>query len=302
MYRIRFHGRGGQGMKTASRILGTAFFLEGFEVQDAPIYGAERRGAPLFAYVRADKTPINERGVIRRPDLVVVSDDSLLPIPTAGVTRGVTTDTILLINSEVEPATWKDRLNYPGPIITLKNAELTGARYIGAACAAGAAALTGVISKDSLSSAIREEIGPLGEEAVKKNLECALDTYALMEKEELFVKEGSTIEATGYIKPEWIELKFEEARVSTPAIHAAATSEKMKTGLWRITTRPEIDYDRCNKCWWLCSTFCPDSAIKVDDEGFPRIDYEHCKGCMICVTQCPTHAISATREHKEEES
>ena len=43
MYRIRFHGRGGQGMKTASRILGTAFFLSGYEVQDAPRYGAERR-------------------------------------------------------------------------------------------------------------------------------------------------------------------------------------------------------------------------------------------------------------------
>ena len=53
MYRLRFHGRGGQGMKTAGRILGTAFFLAGFEVQDAPRYGAERRGAPIFAYVRA---------------------------------------------------------------------------------------------------------------------------------------------------------------------------------------------------------------------------------------------------------
>ena len=46
MYRIRLHGRGGQGLKTASRLLGTALFLEGFEVQDAPRYGAERRGAP----------------------------------------------------------------------------------------------------------------------------------------------------------------------------------------------------------------------------------------------------------------
>ncbi len=43
MYRIRLHGRGGQGIKTADRMLGTAFFAEGFEVQDAPRYGAERR-------------------------------------------------------------------------------------------------------------------------------------------------------------------------------------------------------------------------------------------------------------------
>src|SRR5210317_66653 len=99
MYRIRFHGRGGQGMKTASRILGTAFFLEGYEVQDAPRYGAERRGAPIFAYVRADKGPINERGIIRHPDLVIVADDSLVPVPAAGVLDGITENTLMLINS-----------------------------------------------------------------------------------------------------------------------------------------------------------------------------------------------------------
>ena len=59
MYNIRFHGRGGQGIKTASRFLGTAFFLENFEVQDAPRYGVERRGAPIFAYVRASRKVIN---------------------------------------------------------------------------------------------------------------------------------------------------------------------------------------------------------------------------------------------------
>ena len=64
MFRIRLHGRGGQGIKSASRVLGTAFFHEGFEVQDAPRYGAERRGAPVFAYVRADRQAIHERGVI----------------------------------------------------------------------------------------------------------------------------------------------------------------------------------------------------------------------------------------------
>ena len=83
MFRIRFHGRGGQGMKTASRILGSALFAGGFEVQDAPRYGAERRGAPIFAYVRADRAPINERGIIRQPDLVVVADDTLVPVPAA---------------------------------------------------------------------------------------------------------------------------------------------------------------------------------------------------------------------------
>ena len=95
MYRIRFHGRGGQGVKTASRMLGTALFHSGLEIQDAPRYGAERRGAPIFAYVRADRAPINERGIIVHPDLIVVADDSLMGVPTAAVLQGII-DTALI--------------------------------------------------------------------------------------------------------------------------------------------------------------------------------------------------------------
>ena len=119
MYRIRYHGRGGQGMKTASRILGTAFFLEGFEVQDAPRYGAERRGAPIFAYVRASRKQINERGIIRRPDLVIVADDTLVSIPAAGVLSGLTKRTVLLISSNEPPDQWQKRLNFSGQVLKL---------------------------------------------------------------------------------------------------------------------------------------------------------------------------------------
>jgi pyruvate ferredoxin oxidoreductase gamma subunit len=57
-----------------------------------------------------------------------------------------------------------------------------------------------------------------------------------------------------------------------------------------------IDYDHCSKCWWVCSTFCPDSAIAVE-KGIPAIDYDHCKGCMICVGICPPHAIGSIPEY-----
>jgi pyruvate ferredoxin oxidoreductase gamma subunit len=70
MLRIRFHGRGGQGMKTASRILGSAAFHAGLVVQDSPVYGAERRGAPMAAFTRIARESIHERGAITRPDLI----------------------------------------------------------------------------------------------------------------------------------------------------------------------------------------------------------------------------------------
>jgi pyruvate ferredoxin oxidoreductase gamma subunit len=298
MFRIRFHGRGGQGMKAASRILGTAFFLQGYEVQDAPRYGAERRGAPIFAYVRASHDPIDERGIIREPDLVVVADDSLVPVPAAGVMSGVKRRTVVLINSEESARTWQQRLNFDGDVFTLPvdataRAEL---RFIGAACIGAAARLLGVIKRESLQQAIEQELADLGREVVAINLARALAAYDAMQAHAGRVTAQTVTSAAHYQPPDWIDLPFEDARASAPAIHAGATSVEVRTGLWR-TLRPVIDYDRCNRCWWVCSTFCPDGAIDVDAEGRPHIDYDHCKGCMICVAQCPPHAISALAEH-----
>ncbi len=301
MYRIRFHGRGGQGMKTASHILSTAFFLEGFEAQDAPRYGAERRGAPIFAYVRAAKKPINERGIIREPDLVVVADDTLVAVPAAGVLAGISSRSVLLINSKDGAEVWQDRLNTSATVLTLPvgtdvedRAELP---YVSAICAGAAARLLGVIKRAILGQAIRKELAELGEKVVVKNLENALQAYDTVAAQSGLVKEGVITGADSYRSPDWVEVPFEDARVSAPVIHAAATSELAQTGLWR-TMRPVIDYDRCNRCWWVCSTFCPDGAIKVSSEGQPQIDYEHCKGCLVCVVQCPPHAIEAIPEHE----
>ncbi len=302
MYRIRFHGRGGQGMKTASRILGTALFLEGYEVQDAPRYGAERRGAPIFAFVRADTKAINERGVITKPDLVIVADDSLVGVPAAGVLAGVDAHTLLLINSDESPATWQQRLNlccriHTLPAETLERDEL---RFIGATCSGAAARLLGVVSRDTLQQAIREELADLGDTVVETNLARALEAYDQMQSHVGSVQTGTEAGADDYQTPAWIDLPFDDARVSAPDIRAAANSVEVRTGLWR-TLRPVIDYERCNKCWWVCSTFCPDGAIKVADTT-PEIDYDHCKGCMVCVAQCPPHAIEAIPEQQAQQA
>lgn len=290
-------------MKTASRILGTAFFLEGYEVQDAPRYGAERRGAPIFAYVRADKAPINERGIIRHPDLVIVADDSLVPVPAAGVLDGITEDTVMLINSAETEEVWKSRLNHSGAIkilpVTEEVTERAELPYVGVACAGAAACLTGVISETVLKQAIDSELAELGTDIVEKNLQKALDAYQAMAPHSGKVEEGSLVSADSYQLPDWIDLPFDDARISTPVIQAAATSVMVKTGLWR-TQRPIIDYDHCKGCWWVCSSYCPDGAINVVDAK-PVIDYDHCKGCMICVAQCPPHAIAAIPEKQAQE-
>jgi pyruvate ferredoxin oxidoreductase gamma subunit len=347
MFRVRFHGRGGQGIKTASRILGQAFFHEGFEVQDAPVYGAERRGAPMYATVRAARTPILERGLITHPDLVVVADETLVPIPAAGVLLGVEARTVLLVNSAAGPEEWRRRLNLAGPLVTLpvsstladqhpypspspvkgegnvemlatedgshgtnhphplpppegeERLEITSLNrselpFIGAMCAGAAARLVGCIRPEALAAALRDELQTLGADIVAANLAHAQAAYAAMTGHAGIVQEGALIAARDYARPDWVEVPFEQARLSAPDIHGAATSVQIKTGAWR-TMRPVIDDARCTRCTWVCSTLCPDSAIRVEG-GRPVIDYDHCKGCLVCVAVCPPHAIAAVPE------
>ena len=215
MYRIRFHGRGGQGVKTASRILGTAFFRQGYEVQDAPRYGAERRGAPIFAYVRAAKRRIDERGIIRRPDLVVVADDSLVAVPAAGVLAGIAPDTLLLINSREPPETWRQRLNLDGPVLTLPVTEETEdrseLRYMGAGCAGAAARLAGVIDRKAIEQAIRDELGHLPAEILLRNLQIALAAYDQMAPHSGRLAQAQEQPAKQWLRPGWVELPLERA-------------------------------------------------------------------------------------------
>lgn len=303
MYRIRFHGRGGQGMKTASMILGSAFFAEGFEVQDAPRYGAERRGAPIFAYVRADRTPIHERGVITRPDLVIVGDETLVTVPAAGVMQGVTAQTVLLIHSAESGSVWKDRLKFPGNVLLLPldavSPEVAG--FVGAACAGAAARLTGAIARESVAQAVSSELRALPAAVRERNLAQALAAYDAMAAHAGCVAGGAGTSAGAYAAPDWIEMPLEPAAQSAPDIRAPANSELANTGLWRVM-RPEIDYEHCKRCSWVCSTLCPDSAIRVEADHTPRIDYDHCKGCMVCVAVCPSHAIRGIPERDAKES
>lgn len=281
-------------MKTASRILGSALFRHGFEVQDAPRYAAERRGAPISAYVRAGREPIHERGVIARPDLVVVADDSLVALPAAGVMAGMDAAMVLLIASREGEASWRERLNFAGRIVVLPvfpEATRGELPFVGVACAGAAARLLG-LSWECVADALESELADLGFELLARNLEKARTGYDRVEAQAGWVAErGESVESP----PVWIDLPFDAAPVAAPAIHATATSVAVRTGLWRIL-RPEIDAQRCQGCWWVCSSLCPDGVIAVED-GRPRIDYDHCKGCMVCVAVCPHHAIDAVAEH-----
>ena len=295
MLSIRFHGRGGQGAKTASRIVGTAAFLEGYQAQDSPIYGAERRGAPVSAFTRIAKEPIRERGFIARPDLVLVADASLIQDPAARVLDGIDEHTVVFVNSPLTPEQYQAQTSLPGRVTTLdvtdRALQQLGKRSaISALLGAVAGRLVG-LRQESIREAIGRELADLGLDGsvIERNQALALQCYDAVPM--VSVTEGTPQpRASAQLQ---VPI-YESPTRGTARISAAGNSILRETGGWR-TFRPVLVPEKCNGCW-LCFAYCPDGVISMTKDDRPVIDYDHCKGCQICVHECPTDALVAERE------
>ena len=115
---IRWHGRGGQGAKTASLLLADAAFNTGKYIQGFPEYGPERMGAPITAYNRISSSPIRIHSNIYEPDYVVVVDDSLLE--SVPVTDGLKETGAIVINTTKDATYLKSVLHgYKGKVYTV---------------------------------------------------------------------------------------------------------------------------------------------------------------------------------------
>jgi pyruvate ferredoxin oxidoreductase gamma subunit len=297
MKAIRFHGRGGQGVKTAGRIVGTAAFLEGYVAQDSPIYGAERRGAPVTSFTRISQDVIRERGPIARPDLVIVADASLLEDPAAKVLEGVSDGTAVFVNTGLA----SHQLHAPTPIsgvlCTMDVTDMTIQQFgtvqaLSAPLAAVAGRLLG-LPLEAIQRAVTMELADLGlsDALIRRNQELVARCYEMVRV--VPVSEGKQEPCAPATL--WTPV-YEAPTRGTARITAGANSALRKTGAWR-TFRPVLVPDKCNGCW-LCFVACPEGVISMTKDDKPVIDYDHCKGCQICVQECPTHALIAERESK----
>jgi 2-oxoacid:acceptor oxidoreductase gamma subunit (pyruvate/2-ketoisovalerate family) len=164
MIEIRIHGRGGQGAVVASQILAEAAFRDGLSVQAFPSFGSERRGAPVTAFVRLDRTVILVRTEVYRPNGLIVLDQSLITQKLVDVTAGLREDGWILINSPQPPESFDTLSAYTvGTVDATRIAvehEL-GTRtspIVNTAILGAAAALTGLVSVANLAAAIRANV------------------------------------------------------------------------------------------------------------------------------------------------
>lgn len=156
MKEIRFHGRGGQGAVLAARMLASAFVAEGKHVASFPMYGFERRGAPVVAFARIDDKPIREKTQIYTPDCLVVIDPTLMSLPT--LFTGLKPEGTLILNSSKPVAKQlNDNLKVCGLIDATKIAVEEIGRDIPNTCLLGAfAAATGLLKLESILSCLKD--------------------------------------------------------------------------------------------------------------------------------------------------
>ena len=150
---IRWHGRGGQGAKTASLLLADAAFNTGKYIQGFPEYGPERMGAPITAYNRISDAPITIHSNIYEPDYVVVVDDTLLT--SVPVTAGLKKEGAIVINTTKSPEQLKGLLKgYEGAIYTIDarkvSEEALGKYFPNTPMLAAIVKVTGIMTDEEL--------------------------------------------------------------------------------------------------------------------------------------------------------
>ena len=159
MIELRWHGRGGQGAKTASLLLADAAFNTGKYIQGFPEYGPERMGAPITAYNRISDTPIRSHSNVYTPNFVIVVDDSL--IETVDVTNGLKKDGAILVNTEKSVDEIKKMLKgYNGKIYTIDASKISmeclKANFPNTSLLAAIIKITDIMTKDELLKNMEE--------------------------------------------------------------------------------------------------------------------------------------------------
>ncbi|KXS45817.1 MULTISPECIES: 2-oxoacid:acceptor oxidoreductase family protein [unclassified Candidatus Frackibacter] len=156
---IRWHGRGGQGSKTASILLGKVASKTGKNIQAFPEYGPERMGAPVLAFNRISDEKLTVHCQVYSPDIVMVLDPTLLE--SVDVDEGVPADGTIIINTTLQPSEIKEKLGFDGKVFTVDangiSTEEIGAPFPNTPMLGALIKATGLLEFEGFKTEIKKE-------------------------------------------------------------------------------------------------------------------------------------------------
>lgn len=164
---FRWHGRGGQGVVTSNQMLGKAALEEGRYIQAFPEFGPERTGAPVRAFLRISKDPIQIYAQVYHPDIVVCIDPTLLEV--VNPTEGLKEDGILVLNTTMSPAEVRDKFGFKtGTVVTVDAStiamEILGRPFYNMPTMAAAVKATGIVKLETvIQTVLNRYPGKVGE-------------------------------------------------------------------------------------------------------------------------------------------
>lgn len=174
---FRWHGRGGQGVWTASELLARTAIYEGKYIQSFPEFGPERMGAPVAAFTRISTEPIRIHCAIYEPDVVVVLDPTLLK--TVPAAAGLNENGIFIVNSADEPAKVKEVLKMEkGKVWTVPATQIAlrilGMPITNTAMLGAVARATSIVTLESIEKIVKERFRL---DIAEKNFEVIKEAY-----------------------------------------------------------------------------------------------------------------------------
>jgi pyruvate ferredoxin oxidoreductase gamma subunit len=177
---IRWHGRGGQGVKTAAEVLAEAAIRDGKYVQSFPEYGPERMGAPVLAFNRLSEERIDLHSNVYSPDHVIVLDVTLLE--SADVTEGLDPKGILLVNTHETPEEIRQKTGFGGKIYTVDATKIAreeiGRPIANTTCLGAFVGISGLTNMENIKESVRGHLGSkLGEKVIEANMRALERAY-----------------------------------------------------------------------------------------------------------------------------
>lgn len=304
-FEIRLESIGGLGANLAGKMLAEAGVVAaGFNGVSFSTYGSEKKGSAVKAHIRFCDTDmeIRDTSPVERPHVVGIFHEALSK--TINVISGIYEDSMVLVNSTHTPEQLKEKMKLLGGTIAVVDATgiaLEEKNRVNMAMLGALFRIIDFLDPQIMEDLIVKSLGKKYPQAVQPAIRTFERGYNEVKFQTFELPEG--VQMPEFVRYDTPILGYETQPIGGTILNPGNSILK-DLSISRSGLMPNFDEEKCIHCA-ACDNVCPDFCFvweeQADKKGRPQmflqgIDYQYCKGCLKCVTACPTEALSRMRE------